>query len=821
MFASSSDDDDHHGGDRSAAGGGRQAAASSTMKSIFASETRSAATGNQSLKYEPKKKDTIVAAATAAAASPAPIERGSAPAPGQTNTAAAATASVMAYRGDSYMGPAAFVVAVAPAQASIMLVDRERRTLVKVRVDDSLQLLPSSEDHQYATLYDPMTQVHWSLLFKSANECHTFVASALSVQHFLLLTEGPRSPVLDLVDVLEGPPAHNGDTVVVSLLVFMLQRVGTTYTCGKLIDEIVADAPRRIILGQNDLMLGVEEALIGARAGGWKLVFVPPRKSKTSGLGNPEIGPKDTVVALVRLHSVDSVVPEHAADKIVAIEDRRPPSSKVAAVDQQSAAPAAASPAGGGDDLFKMLLLQTLQMQQQQAAQFQAIAQAQTHPPPPPPPAPAPVPSEAPIPAHVERSLDRINQQLSALYEKIDRLDFEKKLDTNNEKLERIVKKAVGKMPVNDVDIEDAAKDRDQLLAKLEALKARVDEMTDNYHEALQQLGKSREVLDAAKNDLAIERSTSETALIDLKERHRLQIVEAEVRMRRAVDDARELALKDGHEAGYQEGYNAGKIDAMTTDGGNESVVRLRELVTAREQEIVAQKSRNAELEHRMYEDRKLASDEKKALRGLIDKLEAKEKHRQSVIYDHATAVAKTIRRVMNATYTNFESQVYATEKITVDVQDVLNMAMVAVRAEARQATDELKREALIRSSEPAHHADETAAEDESDFNEHRMDQPDAPADVASAAALPASKESDAIAAATASHIYGSLPDGANEILREIAATRGAWTEHSSVETAGPLSEAYAMPTSNIAPGEIADEDEIMAYLSDRKDVAE
>ena len=61
-----------------------------------------------------------------------------------------------------------------------------------------------------------------------------------------------------------------------------------------------------------------------------------------------------------------------------------------------------------------------------------------------------------------------------------------------------------------------------------------------------------------------------------------------------------------------------------------------------------------------MYEDRRLATEEKSALQSLVERLETKERQRQGVVYDQATAVAKMIRRVMNATYSNFEEQLYA-----------------------------------------------------------------------------------------------------------------------------------------------------------------
>jgi flagellar biosynthesis/type III secretory pathway protein FliH len=875
-------DDDSSGSDVAAHDGTK-----GTMKSIFAADRATSQPNMAALKYEPPKRDKVAEAAATVVQGTGPAQPGSAAPPGQGGTAAAATASVIAYRGDQHVGPAAMVVAVNSGQANVIVIDREKRPLCKVHVDEAMQMLPSFDDARYATLYDPIGQIHWSFMFRSVEECHGFVAAAITVQHYLLLPEGPRAPVVDLVegpkDEFERPtPAKQGSTVMMSLLVWKLKRVGQTYTTDKLIDTIPMDAPRKIEVGRNDQMIGVEEALVGARPGTWRLVMVSPKKTRTDGLGNPEIGPKDSVVAFVRLHSI---VDAEEDTRPLAIEDKRGastaagPRSALADVaspnphapPQASPAPQVAPAKSEEDNLFKALLLQTMQMQQQQAAHFQSLAHHQPQPPAPPPAPVRPQPDEATIPAHVERSLDRINQQLSSLYEKIDRLDFEKRLDQNNEKIERMVKKAVGKMPVNDVDIEDMAKDKDQLLARIEALKQKLEEMTDNYHTALSQCGESKERLAAAANDLAIERSSSEKALIDLKERHRLQIVEAEVRLRNAVDQAREQAFEEGREQGYERGYQNGKIDAMTGENANESVVKLREMLSAREQEIVVLQSRIGELERRGYEDRRMGTDEKAALQGLIERLEAKERQRQGVVYDQATAMSKLIRRVMNATYASFEEQVYAAESQSIPVQDALNMALVAVKTEARNATEELKREAASRSAEPAYAAADNEAErrrtaDDADRGLSKLDgassgpspnssvggdrrsrgiaghyDPTASSDSASPTARVqygtgvttfsgttyegVEEEYTSAAVAAAVKYVPASRVQADEVLNpEVAemleeARRGQRSDAEIYDTA--LASAYAMPTNGVAhaPGGdagLADEDEIAAYLSSR-----
>ena len=138
-----------------------QRASGDKLKSMFAADKAAAsATRNTSLKYEAAKEKRAVAAVRAPAATPA---GGVPPNPEQMQTMLACTAAVMAYKGDTYVGACAALVAVQPSQSNVILMDREKRPLAKVRVDEQLQMLPNKEEPNFATIYDPALMLHWSL----------------------------------------------------------------------------------------------------------------------------------------------------------------------------------------------------------------------------------------------------------------------------------------------------------------------------------------------------------------------------------------------------------------------------------------------------------------------------------------------------------------------------------------------------------------------------------------------------------------------------------------------------------------------------------
>lgn len=721
----------------------------STMKSLFASDSRTAAANSTSLKYEAKsKKDDVSSGAAAQAVGQQP------PSANGGGTITAAQAAVQAFRGEVSAGTAVVATVIVSNIPMVLLIDRERKPLARVRCQADLQLLQNQSSPIYATLFDPAIGQHWTLMFKSELDCRNYIVATQTLLHYVQLADGPVEPFIDFAAPSEGgargQTCKKGDKVVVSLTMWLLHRLGgfgsALFSTGKIVEEIPSDAPRSVVVGQGTMMAGVEDTLVGMGPGSKRLTFLSPRKTKilSGGLANPEIGASDSVVVLVTVHSVgkggggngvfdiggdsasndsdgpatsrgggrrkgaatrggaggsdDDLFSKKQSSKTRrsirgAEESPQPaqpqqPQAITAGPPPLASAPAPISPppAGGFDQntLLQTMLLQTLQMQNQQQQQ-------QRHEPVP------PAPSAAAF--DIDRGLDRIYQQLFSLSEKLDRLDVEGKIAKNNATLERMVKKAVGKMPTNDVDVEDMAKDRDQLLAKIEHLKHRVEEATDNYHKALETMGNHKDQVSALRNDLAIERETAAARIKELTERKRLELVDAEVRHRRELDVAKEQAHQAGLDEGLQRGLAAGKLEALQLTGTSTA-----EGFKIKEQELQHQlldaerQTQNLAIKHN--QERRELLEQIDSLNSLIKRLEARETTNAVSVVDTSSAMCKTLRRAMNSTYASVESQFYAMERETVSVEDALAMVLLSIKSETRTFVDEIKREgALIASA--------------------------------------------------------------------------------------------------------------------------
>ncbi|CUG87622.1 Hypothetical protein, putative [Bodo saltans] len=715
----------------------------STMKSLFASDSRTAAANTTNLKYEGKSKKDDVAGSGAAAQAVGGQLPTTAAAATSGGTVTAAQATVQAYRGDSAAGAAVIASVIVNSVPMVILIDRDRRPLARVRCNADLQLLQNQASPVYATLYDPAIGQHWTLMFKTEMDCRNYIVATTTLLHYIQLADGPVEPYAEFASSSSSSSvARKGDKATVSLTTWVLQRIGgfgsAFFTTGKIVEEIPSEAPRSVAIGQGSMMTGVEDALVGMGVGGKRLAFLSPKKTKvlSGGLANPEIGPSESVVVLITLHSVakgggggglggmgsdesdddsgDARGRQKRGTKGASDDDlfqkksgsnsskrksmnsralTAEPAPQIAAPPTPAAAPAAttvvASPSllgpGGIDQntLLQTMLLQTLHMQNQQQQQQRA---------------PEPTPPSANA-FDVDRGLDRIYQQLFSLSEKLDRLDVEGKIAKNNTALERMVKKAVGKMPVNDVDVEDMAKDRDQLLAKIEHLKKRVEEATDNYHKALETMGNHKDQVTALKNDLAIERETSSSRVKELTERKRLELVDAEVRYRRELDKTRDQSHQQGLDEGYQKGFAAGKLEALQLTGtttADEFKVKAQELqaqIVDAESRIQVQASKN-------YQERRELLEQIDSLNSLIKRLESRETTKAAGLVDTSSAMCKTLRRAMNSTYASVESQFYASERDAISVEDALAMVLVSIKSETRTFVEEIKREgALIASA--------------------------------------------------------------------------------------------------------------------------
>lgn len=652
------------------------------MKSLFSSDAAASKQGPQSLKYDPNARPEG-----------APL-----PQPGASGQVIAVQGTVIAYRGETHVGPCLAVVAVqANNTASIIIINREKKPLGKVVVDGSLQLLPNSQDKTYATLYDSSFGGHWALMFKTEADCTNFVVRVNTVQHFLHIDAGPVEPYQVMMKGEGERQAGKHDMVGCAYQLWLLTRVGQTkaYTAGKVVEEVTVDAPKLVAVGTNEVMVGIDDTLVGMCQGDCRLAFLNPRKVRVSGIPNPEIGPGDSVVALITCVSVEKRSAAGVMPGLDSDEEELAPSKGrgkrgksttekplMLTVNQPRVAEPAPTPTpAASPTLDTNALLQTMLLNQLQQKS-------------------APAEPAAAVSRDVERSIDRLHYQIQSLYEKMDRMDVASHLAKNNATLvgsiEKIVKKAVGKMPINDADEEDVAKDRNALLAKIEQLKGRIEDLTDSYHKALENLGKHKDETSALKNDLTIEREAAGQRYNELKERRRLELVDAEVKHRQTIDKLREERFEEGRAKGYKEGYEAGKLDAMEMAGSSTSD-EMKKMLHKKDAEIVELESNLAQMEGRLHKERREHADQVDSLNRLIKRYEEKGMSQNEDVFNDATTATKRIRRVMNGTYASIEAQLYATDADKIRVEDALAMVLVSIKTETRSAVDEIKNEAALR----------------------------------------------------------------------------------------------------------------------------
>nr|CCC52878.1 conserved hypothetical protein [Trypanosoma vivax Y486] len=677
------------------------------MKSLFAQDAMQSRHGVTSLRYEDHPTQTSGKAVARS------LARGGAIPAQAPNTSPLQTAfqyTVMTYKGENAVGLCVVAVCIPRSNTSvtttplIAIIDREKRPQCRIPIDGNLQLLQNPSEPQYASLYDPNFGGHWSLMFKGRRECTEFVAGTFTVFHSPRLDDN-LTP-LPFVEWDNGtaatPVAHQdgvsrGDVISISFTMWLLRRVsGTTFfALGKIIEEVPPDAPREVTVADGSLMAGVEEALIGLRGGGAsRLVFVPPRMTRVlRGIGNPEVLPSDTVVVHVSCHEVVRRVKgggNRVADKSVL------PSPAVETDGGQGwvAATNTPAPTANADNnaLLQVLLLQTIQQQQQQQSNNAPRASG----------------GDGGVAAanqlgSIERSIERVQCQLATLYEKIDRLAIEEKIEKNNAAIERMVKKAVGKAPTNDVDAEDMMKDRDGLLATIERLKRRLEEETANYHRALEAISRHKDEVHGLQKDLLLQRETHEARVKQLEEQRRLRAVESEVQHQQAMERISEEKYREGREAGARAAREEMRQKQLSgLDGDGEQEWRQR---------LFASEQRAVQLEAAMHEIEGRHIAERRQLQEHIDateKMNAILKERlgtgalgagalEGVHLTAAEAARQqcaVLRRAMKALMTNVQTQVCTIGSDKVAVEDVLRILGSSIEVEVDSFTAQIMSEA-------------------------------------------------------------------------------------------------------------------------------
>ncbi|PBJ73699.1 hypothetical protein BCY84_13675 [Trypanosoma cruzi cruzi] len=688
-----------------------------SMRSLFAQDALQSKQGVTSLRYEEQSKKNKTVSLSVMEGNSSPGYPPNAPSPLQT----AVQAVTIAYSGDTSMGACVVAVCVPHANAPIAtpliaIVDREKRPRCRVPMDGGLQFLQNESSPQYASLYDPSLGSHWTLMFKGRRECTEFFSAVHTTVHYTEVDIGAAPRFVEWnneKNAEEGAlqvKLASGDVASISYIAWLLRRMPGTrfFSIGKMVEEVPPEAPCEVLVGDGSLMAGIEEALVGMQRGASRLVFVPPKKTSIRmGMGNPEVSPSDTVVVHLTCQDVavrSDVRGGHKATVASPLEKNfsnsgtQAKTTSPAPVTQTepSSKPVPDAPAVVGGDLSTLLQAILLKMlQQQQNSSGSSISSSNntnnnnnsTG-----------CDSGNGVSGQwsaLERSIDRVHIQLSSLYEKIDRLAIAETLEKNNAAIERIVKRVVGKAPAGEVDVEEMAKDRDGLLATIERLKKRLDEETNNYHRALEAMGRHKDEVHSLRNDLCIEQETHESRMRQLEEHNRLKFVEMEVRHRQAIERVAEEKLREGREIGLKEGLQLGKQEALEAAGGH-SDREWKDRFFASEQRALQLEAEMQERESHHISERRGLQEQIDALHEMTEKLDQRAQHariaRQTGV-EETSRQCKLLRRAMNAAYTHMEMQLSGMDE-TVNVTDVLQMLMVALRSETDTFIDEIKKQA-------------------------------------------------------------------------------------------------------------------------------
>jgi peptidylprolyl isomerase len=108
---------------------------------------------------------------------------------------------------------------------------------------------------------------------------------------------GPPPRKLVKKDIVKGtgPPAENGDTLVVNY-------VGVAFSTGKEFDSSWdRGEPFPVPLGAGQVIEGWDKGLLGMRKGGRRQLTIPPEQAYGSQGAPPDIGPNETLVFVVDL----------------------------------------------------------------------------------------------------------------------------------------------------------------------------------------------------------------------------------------------------------------------------------------------------------------------------------------------------------------------------------------------------------------------------------------------------------------------------------------------------------------------------------------
>ncbi|GET86987.1 hypothetical protein, conserved [Leishmania tarentolae] len=683
---------------------------------------------------------------------------------------------------------------------TLLLISGNRQVLCRVALDatdvvfssDSLQLRQDTAQPQYLTFFGVGcagirggsssersagggggSGCWWTCMFPDREKASRFLVSTYTIAQYaaaLAQRSGTSSASVPSVRTLPALPRSASDKAVgraagappdvvrpdVPTTIFWqtwaLRRVSQeTLYCvpGSCVEAVLPSAPRTVTATDETLWDTATAALVGMRKGESRLVFLTPevtglqqRKSgahshRSNGPGRSVFQrPVDTpaVVYMTCLQVASSLTgtPEPAApsgveDLVPPLSPTPPPAPATATAAATtsvsvSAPPPAAEPSQGPgtfNPLLQQLLLHFLQQQPLVNASASQQGAAQQ------------------VWGSIECTLARMQAQLGSLYEKIDRLDIETKLQRNNTELERIMRKVAGLAPQGEVAIEDSLKGREELLATVERYRHKFEEANDNYQRALEAMGRLSDRAQALERDLHLQQEIWAQQRKDEAEQMRLRLVERDARHRdeleRVGEERYAAGRSDGHVAGYREGRQATLLEVEGTgtsgDGEGSVVMQWREKLMVKDQEVIALKTALQDARFRHDRDRRQLRAEIDVLTELNDKL----KHLQAnadvcVPSETMQQQCKRIKRTLNAVYSQVEEQMLQLSSLerraqsggrqslpivdqgdgvkraggasdtdggvssgVVAVDDALSIVMLAIRSEAQVAMTEIR----------------------------------------------------------------------------------------------------------------------------------
>ena len=468
-------------------------------------------------------------------------------------------------------------------KANIIFTGNDRRILLDIPLTSVTYWTQTPYDGQQQYVSAQVVDANgyalvYSIQFKRPDEATSFTFSVYLIQYSLSLKEGNPRQVYELIGG-EGEQLDQGDMVGLKYKYFQ-----TTTANNKLgflqkthaYDESKEGDAKKVRIGDGKAMRGVERNLREMTKGQRRFMILTPDETLDgSGSRHPVLNNEIIIgcyidVSKVKRAKGDSspaqssalviaepqpvpvpvAVAPVVAEPVAVVQPEPTPPIQQAAVPVPVAAPA---PVAAAPSLDTNTLLTTLLVNQLQGGQA---------------PSPTPSPNTASSDnSEVLRGVDRLMVQMGQLYQKMDHIDITRKLEENNDKVEVMFRRVMGKAPTAGFDVAAAGikgeSDTATLWAEIEKREKKIDELTESYHNALASISNNKDETNSLKNDIQIERDTAIERLKEANERHRLVVLDYDIKARTEKDSAVEAALKQGKEEGYKLGFAEGEREAF------------------------------------------------------------------------------------------------------------------------------------------------------------------------------------------------------------------------------------------------------------------